>query len=351
MVKRCCVYLGLLLLAQNVFSQDSLKTKKVKILPVPAFGYSPETRSYLGAVALFTFNLYKDSLTRISNAKLEFNYTQNKQLIVETAWNYFFKQEKWFTKGQFHYSKFPDLYYGIGSQTPNTNKLVFSSSRFIAEAFALKKIKPKVFSGINVKYINYSNLKADSLRVNFPELVGATTFGIGFSLLKDTRDNLLTPTKGVYIYGNTTYNFSESNYLEFTIDLRYYKTWKNKYTWSNRLINDINLGTPPFYDYAFLGGDKFVRGYYFGRYRNNNLSSWQSEFRLPVVWRIGLSTFGGLSAIYSKTDVPKFSRIKTNYGLGLRFLVDKKDRTNLRLDYAMGNNNNSGFYVSFGESF
>ena len=72
------------------------KDRKIKVLPVPAFGYSPETRAYVGAVALFTLDLYKDSLTRTSNAKVEFNYTWNKQSILEAQWSYFFKEEKWF---------------------------------------------------------------------------------------------------------------------------------------------------------------------------------------------------------------------------------------------------------------
>jgi hypothetical protein len=35
----------------------------------------------------------------------------------------------------------------------------------------------------------------------------------------------------------------------------------------------------------------------------------------------------------------------------LRFLVDKKEGTNLRFDNAIGSGKNSGFYISFGESF
>jgi len=318
---------------------------------VPAFGYSPETKTYVGAVTLFTFNLYKDSVTRTSNAKVEFNYTWNKQIILECGWNYFFKEEKWFTMGQIHYSQYPDLYYGIGSSTPDTNKLVFNSNRFVFEAYALKKISTKLFTGLNVKYINFSNLKADSTIIKYPELVGSSTFGVGYSVLKDTRNNLLTPTKGAYIYFNTSYNFAKTNYWELTIDIRYYKTWKDKFTIASRLINDFNSGSPPFYDYAFLGGDKYVRGYYFGRYRDNNLSSFQTEFRLPIVWRFGLATFGGLSSIYSDKNNFKFTNLKYNYGLGIRFLVDRKERTNLRLDYAIGSNNNNGFYISFGESF
>lgn len=333
-----------------IFGQET-KVKKVKILPVPAIGYSPETKTYIGAVTLFTFNLYNDSLTRTSNAELEINYTWNKQLIMECGWNYFFKEEKWFTKGQIHYSKYPDFYYGIGANTPNSNKLTFSSNRLFFEAFGLKKIGCKLFTGPNVRYIDYTKVKSETSTPIFTELVDGSTFGIGYSILKDTRNSLLTPVNGAYLYFNTSYNIANSNYWEITLDMRFYKTWKNKFTLANRFLNEFNTGTPPFYDFAYLGGDRTVRGYYYGRYRDNNLSSYQTEFRFPVIGKFGLATFGGLSNIYSSKNSFKIANIKYNYGLGIRFTVDKTEKTNLRLDYAIGNNDNSGFYISFGESF
>lgn len=332
-------------------ANDTIKVKKLKILPVPAFGYSPETKTYVGAVTLFTINMYRDSITRTSNAKFEFNYTRNKQMILESDWNYFFREEKWFTKGKIHYSQYPDLYFGIGPNTPESNKLSFDSKRFAFEASALKKIGYKLFTGLNLKYIEYYDVKSTITTLNYPELVDGSTFGIGYSFLKDTRNSLLTPTKGIYANLNSTYNFSEKNYLEFMLDLRYYKTWKDKYTLASRFINDINSGNPPFFDSALLGGDKFVRGYYLGRYRDNNLSSFQSEFRFPAFWKIYLSAFGGLSNIYSNKNNFRLENFKYNYGFGIRFLVDKAENTFLRLDYAIGQNNNDGFYISFGESF
>ena len=136
-----------------------------------------------------------------------------------------------------------------------------------------------------------------------------------------------------------------------TLDIRYYKTWKEKLTFAVRFINDFNFGDPPFYDHAVLGGDKFVRGYGYGRYRDNNLSSLQTEFRLPVFWKFGIAVFGGLANIYSGSHHFKLRNFKYNFGLGIRFRVDKKDKTNLRMDYAVGQDDNDGFYVSFGGSF
>lgn len=335
-----------------LWSQDSVKVKKVTVLPVPAFGYSPETKTYVGAVCLFTFDLYKDSLTRKSNAKVEFNYTWNKQVIIESGWNFFSKEENYFTKGLIHYSKFPDFYYGIGSETPDSNKLAFSSKRFIFDVAVLKKIKAFLFTGFTLKYIEFGNVAPiNSGNLFYPELVNNYNLGVGYSILKDDRNSILSPTSGKYIYANVSYNFSRTNFLELFLDLRTYKTWKGKYTLAGRFVTDMNLNETPFYEQAFLGGDKFVRGYYYGRYRDRNLSTLQLEFRLPLFWRFGLASFGGLSNVYPSISKIDLSKTKFNAGLGLRFMVDNKDKTNLRIDYAIGNKHNSGFYISFGESF
>ncbi len=347
MVKLFFVPILFSMLSFTLLGQDSIK--KVKILPVPTIGYSPETKTYIGAVTLITLDLYNDSATRTSNAKFEVNYTWNKQLILETEWNYFFKGEKWFTKGKIQYSDYPDFYYGVGTNTPVSNKLLYNSIRFVLEANILKKVGGKFFLGPSVKYINYSNVSYDS-PIAYPELADNSTFGVGLTLLRDSRDILLTPTKGFYFNFNAGYNFSNHDYGETTIDIRHYKTWKEKYTWANRLINDFTFGNPPFYDYAFLGGDKYVRGYNYGRFRDNNLTSFQTEFRLPLIGRFGMATFGGLSNLYNNSNL-NLNNTKYNYGVGLRFMVDKHDNTNLRLDYAIGNGGNSGFYISFGESF
>ena len=137
------------------------------------------------------------------------------------------------------------------------------------------------------------------------------------------------------------------------IDFRKYYSWGlgENQTIAGRFYNSFIIGEPPFYDYSLIGGDKFVRGYFYGRFRDNNLSTFQIEYRLKLLWRFGLATFGGLSMIYHEIDRIDQDNFKPSAGLGLRFLVDKKENTNLRFDYAIGNKGQSGFYVSFGESF
>jgi outer membrane protein assembly factor BamA len=324
--------------------------KKIKVLPVPAFGFTPETKTYVGAVSLFTLRMYNDTITRTSNAKIKAIYTWNKQFIAEGEWNYFFKEEKWFTKGQISFSYYPDDYFGIGNNTPDQNKLVFTTNRFVAEEFILKKINRKLFAGMSFSYYDYSKLKTE-IENPYPELAASTTQGYGAAIVYDSRNNLLTATKGAYLFLNPTFNISKENFWKIVLDGRYYKTWQGAYTLAWHFYNEYNVGTIPFYKNAVMGGDKTVRGFFYGRFRDQCLSSLQSECRLPVCKRIAVAAFGGYSVLYARPDKINLTNGKYNFGAGIRFLMDKKEKTNLRFDYAIGQGKNNGFYIAFGESF
>ena len=328
-------------------NRDELKN--IKILPIPTFGYEPETKTHIGVVSLFTLNFYHDSLTRTSNAKIEFNYTFRNQIILESEWDYFFREEKWFTNGIIHISRYPDFYYGVGSDTKSGGEVLFNSNRLIIDVNTYKNIGNKKFIGLGIRYFSYQNVTTE-VSNPYPELISSNVFGIKGAFFQDTRNSLLNATSGNYFFLETDYNFSNLNYLRIKIDIRRYYTFKNKYIVASRLYNSFNFNTPNFYDYSILGGDKYVRGYIYGRYREKNLTTFQAELRFSVFWRIGLAAIGGVSSIY-----PDFSSIfdiiRPNYGLGLRFVIDKKENINLRFDYVLGSDGQNGFYISFGESF
>ena len=334
-------------------AQDTIKKKRVKALPVPAFGYAPETKTYVGAVCLFNFDFYQDSLTRTSNAKAEFNYTWNKQVIAELGWNYFFKEEKWFTYGTLHYSKYPDTYFGIGSFRDTSERTLFESDRIKVELELLKKIKKKWFAGIDLRHFNYFDFSVPQDTIVYEELKDESRTGLGWVLENDNRNNLLTPTKGSLLMFSNNYNFGSTNYSQLAIDGRKYFSFgkKIKQTVSTRFFTKHIIGSAPFYDLALIGGDKFARGYFYGRFRDNNFATLQAEYRATLFWRIGLSAFGGASLVYNNFNDFNSNTFKPNAGIGFRFLVDKEQGTNLRFDYAVGAGGESGFYVSFGESF
>ena len=346
------VLFSLLIFNYSIYSQENKTTRKVSVLPVPAIGYSPETKTYIGAVTLFTFH-NSDSLTRSSNASVEFNYTWNKQLIFESDWNFFLPEEHWFTRGLLHYSKYPDLYYGIGFDTPASNEVNFQSNRTIIDADLFRNIKNNYFIGSGIRYSAFNNIEYLKDSLIYPELKSENTFGLKILFLKDARNNILSPAKGDYFEFGNSFNFSTSFYLKTTVDYRHYFAFgeNDKHTLASRFYQSSVFGNPPFYDFAEIGGDEFVRGYFLGRFRDKNLTSLQIEMRNHLFWRFGIVTFGGISMVYKKFNQIENESFKPNAGFGFRFLVDKKENTNLRIDYAVGAQNQSGFYISFGESF
>jgi outer membrane protein assembly factor BamA len=316
-------------------------------------GYAPETKTYFGAVSLFTLDFYQDENTRTSNARLEFTYTLNNQLIIETGWNYFFKEEKWFTRGKIHFSKYPDLYYGVGANTAESNELNFESNRLIIEIDGLKKAWSNFFAGIGFRYLNYYNLEFPGGQNPYPELKDASAGGIRLSLVYDTRNNILNPLSGSYVEIMNSNNIANDLYNNITIDLRKYiaPKYNEHHVIAGRLYHAMVLGTPPFFDYSLAGGDRLARGYFYGRFRDLNFSTIQLEYRMKLVWRFGLAAFGGCSVICDDFSNISNQSLKPNGGMGLRFLVDKTERTNLRIDYAIGIEGQNGFYITFGESF
>jgi hypothetical protein len=354
-LKRSAVFFLFLLIVYNYAqSQDKEPVRKLSVLPVPAIGYSPETKTYIGAVTLFTINNVSDSLTRSSNASVEINYTWNKQIIFESDWNYFFPREEWFTRGLVHYSKYPDLYYGIGFNMPESGEVNFQSNRFIFDIDVFRNLKKEVFLGLGVNYKQFWNIDyLNDTSMFYTELKSGNNYGLKVLFLKDSRNNILSPSNGDYFEFSSAFNVSSAFYTKISLDYRNYFGFGKAadHTLAGRFYHSTILGNPPFYDYPMIGGDKYVRGYYLGRFRDKNLSSVQLELRNHLFWRIGISTFCGISMVYGQVSNIESESFKPNAGVGLRFLVDKIEGTNLRIDYAVGAQNQSGFYVSFGESF
>ena len=336
----------------SINAQLNLNEKEIAVFPVPAFGYSPETKTYVGAVSLFTFRDKQDSLTRTSNAKIEFNYTWNKQIILESDWNWFSPGEKWFSRGLIHYSKYPELFYEIGFDTPASNEMNLESNRFILDFYLFRNTKKNTFIGGNINFTSYSNINF----IKGNELLPASdikNFGIKGVYLFDSRNSILTPTTGNYFEFSHSFDFATSVYYKPGIDYRRYFNWgqNDSRVIASRLYHESVFGNPPFFEFPMVGGDEYLRGYYLGRFRDKNLSLVQLEYRTKLFWRIGVSAFGGGAMIYDKINNIQRKSFKPNVGAGMRFLVDKNENTYLRFDYAIGVDNQKGFYVSFGESF
>ena len=94
-----------------------------------------------------------------------------------------------------------------------------------------------------------------------------------------------------------------------------------------------------------------MRGYFEGRYRDNVYSMLQLEYRQYFWWKFGFVAFAGMGDVAHELLSFKLKNFKYSYGLGLRFLFNKEEKVNLRMDIGIGQDGNSGIYFGIEEAF
>ncbi len=354
MYKGFLLFLTFYVISFTGLTQDTLRTRKVKPLIAPSFGYAPETSGTIGAVALFDIDMYQDG-TRPSFARSEFTYTLKNQILWQSRWNYFTRRAIWNYTGLFDISKYIDNYYGLGPKTSLMDEVKYQNFRVALEAYFNRHISGNSYVGLGLRFNHQSHFEPIKGYELTDRLTTTNSIGATLQYMSDSRNSMVTPTRGHYLQAIQEFNFNLGHnfYSRSVIDFRKYMTVDShqKHILYVRGYHVSTWGTPPFYDYGLLGGDQNTRGYFYGRYRDKNLTVLQLEYRTPYIWRFGLALFGGTGIIYNDFSNLNLRSFKPNAGVGLRFLFNRIDGTNLRVDYGIGENGQKGIYISFGESF
>ena len=93
-----------------------------------------------------------------------------------------------------------------------------------------------------------------------------------------------------------------------------------------------------------------MRGYFEGRYTDRHLMATQVEWRQKFSHRWGAVAFAGVGNVAPALDAFDIGTIRTSFGVGIRFLVDKEENLNLRLDFGAGNEK-VNYYFKIAEAF
>ena len=177
---------------------------------------------------------------------------------------------------------------------------------------------------------------------------------LGPRVERDTRDNQFYPTHGTVIEilalladdslgGRRTYQFYQASGSAYVgIGARQ--------VIAGRVNACAASDRTPFYDLCLIGQFRDLRGYPAGQYRDHALLTGQTEYRLSLPLRLGLVAFGGLGTV-----AERFGRLSTDplvpsVGAGVRFMLARQNRLNLRVDYAWGKDSRA-LHVSVGEAF
>ncbi|MES2778649.1 MAG: BamA/TamA family outer membrane protein [Bacteroidota bacterium] len=342
----------------RIIEGDSAHPRKRYILPFPIVVYKPETRWVLGVSVTNIFHASKDSITRPSYVRLNVAYSQEKQFSIRPSIEYFSKDNKINIRGLYNYTNFSENFWGIGKNTPTSNKELYSFRQHKAYLKVAYQARPHLFVGAQYGMENlYHVNKVSGGLLETSNLNGSNGYfvsGLGATIYYDNRDHVYNPFKGQMIeLSNEFYGKvfgSEYNFLNITLDARkYIHLWKENVLALQGFVN-VNDGNIPFRMMGVIGNDVFMRGYYNGRFRDNHAMAFQAELRKHIWGPIGCVLFaGGGTVAHVQSDL--FSGIKPNYGLGLRVKVVRKERLNARIDYGFGANGISALYIGLSEAF
>ncbi|MBN8826611.1 MULTISPECIES: BamA/TamA family outer membrane protein [unclassified Spirosoma] len=351
---------GLLLVAIQGRAQesglDSVQSRRAQFIPLPVVYYTPETKLGYGLLGVCLFRT--DSTARTSNVDFAIIHTLNRQTVVEPTYTVFTHREHYLIRGMFLYTQFPEFYYGIGNETTDNQKELISYKSLRAYNRLLRQIKPGLFVGLQQQYFKTFDVNRSSER-EFPMNtliggLGSVVNGVGVAAVLDTRDNIYSPSQGWYAdVSSMLYRQvlgSEFTFTNYTVDIRRYKSLSPHTVLALQAFANLNVGEVPFKLAATLGGSFLLRGYYNGRYRDNNALAFQAEVRQRLIGRLGGTVFASAGNVANVLNEFSPTEWKVAGGAGLRFLISRKEHLNLRFDVAVGQQTH-GIYVNISEAF
>lgn len=354
------LFFGLFLLAVQVRAQesrlDSGRSRRAQFIPLPVVYYTPETHLGYGLLGVYLFRT--DSTARTSNVDFAIIHTLNGQTVVEPTYTIFTHREQYLLRGMMLYTQFPEFYYGLGDETTDSQKELISYRSLRAYNRFLRQVKPGLFVGLQQQYFKTFDVNRSS-EAQFPmnTLIGGlgnVVNGIGLAALFDTRDNIYSPVRGWYAdVSSMVYRQvlgSQFTFTNYTVDIRRYKSLAPHTVLALQGFANLNVGEVPFKLAATLGGPYLLRGYYNGRYRDNNALAFQAEVRQRLIGRLGGVVFASAGNVANVLSEFSPTEWKVAGGAGLRYLISRKEHLNLRFDVAVGQQTH-GIYVNISEAF
>ncbi len=342
-----------------VRGRDSSHSKKVVFNGYPYAFYSPETQAAIGGGGIILFYTGENEKLRPSKIGFGAHYTSNKQYKFSMNNSLYFKENKIVVMMPISFGYSLDKFWGIGQ-----NSVEDGTEGYFREDFNVQlevQVPPLLFfsdrSGFIVEYSNTAIVDTKDNKYLIEQSVsgynGGELFGTGLDLVWDRRDNLFYPTSGHYQYIKFIVYPEPSDYVftSLEIDVRYFKQLiKGGVLATNLYLNSVS-GDTPFFKLPALGGPNRMRGYFKGRYRDNNYITLQTEYRQYFWKRMGFVVFGGIGDVGNDFTALSLKELKYSVGGGLRYLFNKKENVNLRMDIGVGQDGNTGIYFGIEEAF
>lgn len=334
---------------------DRTFDKKIDFTFAGGPSYSKSTSLGIGVLAAGLYRLDRtDSITSPSDVSVFATVSITGFYSVGISGNNIFSRNKQRVTYNVTFASAPRDFWGIGYDNALHNAAgTYSEKRILIDARYLRQVLPNTYIG---GLVNFDFTRG--IRFSKPEYLAGentqyTATGLGLIAEYDSRDFIPNPFKGVYIsLQETCFPKALGNcgralwQTVFTADA-YQRVWKGGILAAD-LYAEFNSDGTPWPMLARLGDNQRMRGYYLGRFTDNNMITFQVELRQRIWRRIGGVIWGGAGNVFHTFRDFQWNQTLPNYGLGLRW--ELKKRVNVRIDYGFGKETNS-FLLSINEAF
>jgi hypothetical protein len=354
-------------LIERLLSNKVDSSRKASLMPLPVIGYSQEIGFELGVGALYSMYLdKKDPANRSSN------FYGIASISTKGQYKFLVKADAWSPGNLYHYigelriKKIPFNFYGLGNETLSANEDRVEQDWFKLSLEAERKIAKNLYSGLSgvVEHYGFTDKEPGGIfntSANIADRDGGNVALAGLSQSFDNRNSSNYTLRGMWVRLSYQYAMALGGDLEFKgsvvkLNIRNFWSLTPKLVLGmNGLYHTIQGKGTPFYLLPQMGNDEIMRGYYTGRYREQNLLAAQTELRYRYNNRFGLVAFVGGGQVFENGSF-SWQGLKPSYGAGGRYFFDPEKGLSVRLDYGIGEKRanekrQSGFYISLAEAF
>ncbi|MGL1887102.1 MAG: outer membrane protein assembly factor [Reichenbachiella sp.] len=315
--------------------------------PFPMFSYSQETGQVIGLVKYNLIDLIEaDTVSSASSFSALMSFSSLGQFKFVIGSRMYFSENKIVVQGEANYIHFPQFAFGVGNEInlDNLEEIESASYNFDNSTLFATNEEKTLYLGVYQQLSYYSDVKLDSnsyfLETEYHGYEGGISSGLGPGFILDKRDHKYNTNTGYYIESSVLFYSSavgsEFNFTKFEFDARYFINPWMKHVFGVQAYTQSNSGEVPFYALSEMGGTNRMRGYYQGAIRDKVIADFQAEYRMPLYGAFGLVAFAGAGRVGDQYKDLSFDDLYYSGGIGLRIMVDKTNRANLRMDYGIG---------------
>lgn len=300
----------------------------------------------------------KTAEARTSTVSLFGIYTQKHQSIFRISPDFYFRGRDWRVTLGTGFSNFPTRFYGVGNETPESNREYYTPRTVPVTASLYRRIFSHLYAGVM-----YDFAWVDMAKFEPAGLIAAGAFtgsrggylsGLGPAVYWDSRDSQFFPSEGGYYqFSAIVYDTGlggDFDFRQYNADLRhFFSTWDDQ-VFAIQAILRFSDGDAPLTALPKLGGSHILRGIFEGRFMDRHQVVVQGEYRIPFWTFFGIHAFGGVGEVARNADDFSLDGLKYSVGGGLRATISLREHINLRLDFARGSGD-FGVYFRILEAF